>query len=439
MALRAVELIRRKRDGHPLSPDDIRAFIAGYTEGDVPDYQMAAMAMAIFFQGMTPEELAVWTQAMLHSGDLLDLGLPDGAPVIDKHSTGGVGDTISLALAPLAAACGLKVPMISGRGLGHTGGTIDKLESIPGFDAALSTERLRAIVHQHGFVITGQTARLAPADRKLYALRDVTATVMSVPLIASSIMSKKLAEGLSGLVLDVKTGSGAFMADVADAQRLARTMVGIGHDMGVTTHALITNMDQPLGHAIGNAIEVREAIDVLRAEGPEDMTELTLQLATRMLLIAGAAPDVRAAYDTARRALDDGRALACFRRVVEAQGGDPRVVDDPDLLPAAPIAQPWGAPDDGVVARIACDDLGRIAARLGAGRARAGEPIDHAVGLTLHHKVGAPVRRGEPLVTIHAREPAAAEAAALALRDAIEVAPEVATVRPLVLDVIDTP
>ncbi|MEL6180743.1 MAG: thymidine phosphorylase [Myxococcota bacterium] len=439
MALRAVELIRQKRDGHPLAPEDIQALIEGYTQGTVPDYQMSAMAMAIVFQGLNPTELAAWTEAMLRSGDQLDLGLPPDTPVIDKHSTGGVGDTTSLMLAPLAAACGLHVPMISGRGLGHTGGTLDKLESIPGFDVALTSDRLRSLVHDHGFVITGQTAQLAPADRKLYALRDVTGTVRCIPLIASSIMSKKLAEGLTGLVLDVKTGSGAFMANLDDARRLARTMVGIGQRMGVTIHALITAMDQPLGHTIGNALEVREAIDVLRNEGPDDMTTLTLQLTAHMLRIAGRAPDHATALATARAALQSGAALERFRTVVQAQGGDPHVIDKPDLLPTAPIQYVWSAPHEGVLSQFACAKLGMIAARLGAGRSRAGDPIDHAVGLVVHHKRGTLLRGGDPLVTIHARDSASAQEAAHALAQAITLTDEAPEPRPLILETVQHP
>ena len=337
--MRAADLIRQKRDGSVLTPSDIRTFISQYTHGEIPDYQMAAMAMAIYFQGLNPQELAVWTDAMLHSGDRLELDLGSDAAIIDKHSTGGVGDGVSLILAPLAACCGLKVPMISGRGLGHTGGTLDKLESIPGFDVGLSVTRLEAIVRQHGFVITGQTAEIAPADRKLYALRDVTATVRCIPLIASSIMSKKLAEGISGLVLDVKTGDGAFMTDLGDARHLAKTMVAIGDEMGVTTRALITDMEQPLGCAIGNALEVREAIELLRGRGPEDMRTITCHLVADMLIIAGLFEDHHEALSFAQLKLASGEPLERFRAVVVAQGGDPACIDDPDQLPAAPVTR----------------------------------------------------------------------------------------------------
>ena len=435
--MRAVDLIRDKREGRSLSSEEIHKFIAEYTAGAIPDYQMAAMAMAIFFKGLSDRELADWTDAMLHSGEVLDLHMPPGAQLIDKHSTGGVGDTTSLILAPLAAACGLKVPMISGRGLGHTGGTLDKLESIAGFDVCLSVERLEEIVKTHGFVITGQTAEIAPADRKLYALRDVTATVRCIPLIASSIMSKKLAEGIDGLVLDVKTGDGAFMTDREEARLLAQTMVAIGQRMGVRTSALITDMDQPLGQAIGNALEVREAIDVLKGQGAADMVTLTCHLAAEMLLLAGHTSDPQEAHEVAQATLESGEPLARFRAVVEAQGGDPRCVDDPTRLPSAKHQEPWEAPRSGYITELQCTRLGRIAMHLGAGRAKASDSVDHGVGLWLHRKCGERVSKGEPLVTIYANSEAELEQAKRELAQAVAINSEPPTLQPLILERIE--
>lgn len=392
--MRVVDLIERKRDGGELAPDEIRALIAAYTRDEVPDYQMAALLMAIYLRGLSPAELAAWTDAMLRSGEVLDLNDIPGVKV-DKHSTGGVGDKISLPLAPLVAACGARVPMVSGRGLGHTGGTLDKLESIPGFSTRQTVARFRELVAGLGVALIGQTEEIAPADRRLYALRDVTGTVASIPLIASSIMSKKLAEGIDALVLDVKVGSGAFMRTLEDARALARTMVDIGERMGKRVVALLTDMNQPLGRAVGNALEVRESIEVLRGGGPADVRALTLALAEEMLRLAGIDPA------EAARALDDGRGLARFRAVVEAQGGDPRAVDDPDRLPAAPFVEPLPAPRDGYVTGIDARAIGLGAMSLGAGRARKEDVIDPAVGVVLAAKVGDAVRAGEPLLHIH--------------------------------------
>jgi pyrimidine-nucleoside phosphorylase/thymidine phosphorylase len=326
--MRAVDLIERKRDGGALTADELRFLVKGNTTGEIPDYQMAAFLMAVYFKGMRPEELAPWTEAMLRSGSVLDFSDLSGR-CVDKHSTGGVGDKISLPLAPLVAACGVRVPMVSGRGLGHTGGTLDKLESIPGFSTQQSSARFRELVDTLGLGLIGQTADIAPADKLLYALRDVTATVESIPLIASSIMSKKLAEGIDALVLDVKVGNGAFMRSVDQARTLAETMAGIGQRMGKRVVAYLTDMNQPLGATVGNALEVRESVEILRGGGPADVRALTLTFAREMLQLGGVDPA------EAERALDDGRALARFRALVEAQGGDPRVIDDPDRLPKA--------------------------------------------------------------------------------------------------------
>ncbi len=398
--MRPYEIIHAKRDGRAIAADDLRALVAGFTRGDVPDYQMAAFCMAVFFRGMDEAEVGALTDAMLRSGDVLDLSDVPGAKV-DKHSTGGVGDKVSLALAPLAAACGVKVPMISGRGLGHTGGTLDKLEAIPGFRTDLGVDRFRALVREVGACLVGQTAQLAPADRRLYALRDVTATVESIPLIAASIMSKKLAEGIDALVLDVKVGSGAFMKTAADARALARTLVGIGRGMGKRVSALLTDMSQPLGRAVGNALEVVETVELLRGGGPADLRHVTVELTAEMLLLGGVAPDRAAARTAVLAAIADGRGLAKLEEIVRAQGGDPRALADPDRLPRAPRTFDVGAPAAGFVGEIDAEALGLAAVALGAGRARVEDRVDPAVGLVVHKRLGDPVARGEPLCTVH--------------------------------------
>ncbi|MCB9524911.1 MAG: thymidine phosphorylase [Myxococcales bacterium] len=393
--MRVVDLIQQKRDGGRLDPADIQALIVRYTADEVPDYQMAALLMAIYLNGMDDAELSAWTDAMLHSGRIVDLSHVPGVKV-DKHSTGGVGDKISLPLAPLVAACGVPVPMISGRGLGHTGGTLDKLESIPGFRTDLSEGRFKQLVETLGLALIGQTAEIAPADKRLYALRDVTGTVSSIPLITSSIMSKKLAEGLDALVLDVKVGSGAFMKTLPEARDLARHMVEVGERMGKAMVALITDMSQPLGQAVGNANEVVESIQILRGEGPADVRALTLALAQEMLTLGGVDPA------EAERALDDGRALEKFREIIEAQGGDPRVCDDPlAVLPKAAHTEPFLAERDGFVAEVDCTSVGVGALLLGAGRLKTTDPVDPAVGLTVLKRLGDPVQAGEPLALIH--------------------------------------
>ncbi|HEY6104872.1 MAG TPA: thymidine phosphorylase, partial [Anaeromyxobacteraceae bacterium] len=406
--MRAYEIILRVRDGRPVPPEAIAELVAGYTAGRIPDYQMAAFCMAVFFRGLPEAELEALTRAMLESGEVLDLSDIPG-PKVDKHSTGGVGDKVSLALAPLAAACGLKVPMISGRGLGHTGGTLDKLESIPGFRVDLPVERFREIVASVGACLVGQTDRLAPADRKLYALRDVTATVESIPLIAASILSKKLAEGIDALVLDVKVGSGAFMKRREDARALGRAIAGLARRMGKRVAALLTAMDQPLGREVGNANEVREAVALLRGGGPEDLRRVTVELTAEMLRLGGVAPGLQEARARVEGAIGDGSGLARLRRIVEAQGGDPRALDDPDRLPRPAGSLLVSSPAAGMVEAIDAEAVGLAAMALGAGRARVEDRVDPSVGLTVLKKVGERVEPGEPLCAVH-HGPGGAEA-----------------------------
>jgi pyrimidine-nucleoside phosphorylase/thymidine phosphorylase len=398
--VRAYEIIHAKREGRPLAPEAIAFLVDGFTRGEIPDYQMAAFCMAVFFRGMEEAEVSALTRAMLESGEVLDLSDIPGAKV-DKHSTGGVGDKVSLALAPLVAACGVRVPMISGRGLGHTGGTLDKLEAIPGFRVDLPVARFREIVRGVGACLIGQTDRLAPADRRLYALRDVTATVESIPLIAASILSKKLAEGIDGLVLDVKVGRGAFMKTLPRARDLARTLSTIGRSMGKRVTALLTAMDEPLGRAVGNALEVAEAVEMLAGGGPEDLREVTLSLAAEMLVLGGAARDPGAARAAAEAAVADGRGLAKLAEIVAAQGGDPEAVRDPGRLPRAPFRRDVPAPATGFVTAVDAEAIGLASVALGAGRARVDDRIDPAVGIVLHRKTGDRVERGDPLCTLH--------------------------------------
>ncbi len=400
------EVIRRKRDGERLGDDEIHEVIREYAAGRVPDYQMAALLMAVFLRGLDERELTAWAQAMLHSGEVVDLSAVLG-PKVDKHSTGGVGDKVSIPLAPLVAACGVRVPMISGRGLGHTGGTLDKLESIPGFRTDLSIEQFVAGVREVGACLIGQTETLVPADRKMYALRDVTATVDSIPLIAASIMSKKLAEGVSGLVLDVKVGSGAFMKTLQDARTLARTLVGIGRGNGVRTVAVLTDMSEPLGWAVGNALEIEESIEVLRGEGPPDTSALVRVLGGTMLWIGGVAAEVAEGECRIEEAMRSGAGLDVFRRMVAFQGGDPRVADDPGRLPRARHRKEVVARRDGFVAAIDCEQVGLAGVLLGAGRRTKEDRIDPAVGFRVHARLGQRVSRGEPLATIHYNDEAA--------------------------------
>lgn len=404
------ELIARKRDGGELTPDEVHWIIAGYTADQIPDYQMSALLMTFMFRGMEPSELNAWTDAMLHSGDVLDLSAIAESK-IDKHSTGGVGDKISIPLGPLVAACGIAVPMVSGRGLGHTGGTLDKLESIPGFSTAVTPEQFDPQLERLGLVFAGQTETLVPADRRIYALRDASGSVPSIPLISSSIMSKKLAEDLDGLVLDVKVGSGAFMKERRDAERLARTIVDIGAARDTTVVALLTDMDQPLGATVGNANEIVESIAVLTGEGPPDVHELTLRLGEEMLIEGGVAGDRASARGHLDEAIRSGAALDRFRDVIAAQGGNPAVVDNPGLLPVAAHTEALTAPRNGYV--TACDALaiGRASVLLGAGRQRKEEQVDPSVGITLHAKLGAAVEVGSVLATVAYNDPARRDAA----------------------------
>jgi thymidine phosphorylase len=423
----AISVIRTKRDGGELSDDQIDWVVDAYVNGGVADEQMSALAMAILLNGMSRREISRWTDAMIASGDRLRLG-DVGRPTADKHSTGGVGDKITLPLAPTVAACGAAVPQLSGRGLGHTGGTLDKLESIPGWRAAMSDEELRSVLRDVGAVICAATERLVPADRKLYALRDVTGTVESIPLIASSIMSKKIAEGTGALVLDVKVGSGAFMKDIDRARELAQTMVALGSDHGVRTVALLTDMQTPLGLTAGNALEVAESVEVLAGGGPPDVVELTVTLAREMLAAAGVT-----GKDPAD-ALRDGSAMDVWRRMISAQGGDP---DAP--LPQARETLDVLAPADGVLVRLDAYDVGLAAWRLGAGRTRKEDPVQAAAGVVMHAKPGAKVKAGEPLLTLHTDEPERFAAAQAALTDAYEMAPAGSRPddRPLVLGRVD--
>jgi pyrimidine-nucleoside phosphorylase len=433
--VRAVDLIQKKRDGAELQRDEVEFLIRGYARGDVPDYQAAAFAMAVYFRGMTPPEIVALTESMMRTGEVLDLSELPG-PKVDKHSTGGVGDKTSLILAPLAAACGVYVPMISGRGLGHTGGTLDKLESIPGFNVQLSLERLRSVLRACGLGLIGQTPEIAPADRKLYALRDVTATVESLPLIAASIMSKKMAEGIDALVLDVKCGDGAFLRSREEAKALAETMIAIGKGMGKKVAALLTDMEQPLGRNVGNALEVAECVETLKGRGPKDLESLSVELAAWMVHLGGAAPSLEAARGRVREALASGAGLERLRRVIELQGGNPRVCDDLALLPQAREQRVLRAERDGRVTRLAARAIGHAAMLLGAGRETVASAIDPAVGLVFHKKVGDPVAVGEPIVSVHVGPSSRTDAALARLGEAIVVASEAPTRAPLVLDIL---
>lgn len=408
--MRMYDIIMKKRNGGELTAEEIHFFVEGYTKGSIPDYQVSALMMAIYFQKMTDAETCELTMAMARSGEMLDLSAIQGIKV-DKHSTGGVGDKTSLALTPMVAACGIPVAKMSGRGLGHTGGTIDKLESFPGFTTALTAEQFIHNVNSIGIALMGQTADLAPADRKLYALRDVTATVDNMSLIASSIMSKKLAAGADAIVLDVKTGSGAFMKKEEDARALAKEMVKIGNSAGRKTIAVISDMDQPLGFAVGNALEVREAIDTLNGRGPADFLELCLTLGSQMLMAGGKAEDEETARHMLEQAISDGSALRKLAEFVEAQGGDSDVIYHPERLPAASIQKSAVSPSDGYVSRIICDEVGICSLILGGGRETKESKIDLSVGLVLRKKVGDAVKAGEPLAVIYANdETKAAEA-----------------------------
>jgi pyrimidine-nucleoside phosphorylase len=433
--MRVVDLIREKRDGGTLDDAAIEFFIDGITAGTVPDYQAAALLMAIVFRGMTPGETAALTSAMVRSG--VRVTYPDLAGIpVDKHSTGGVGDKTSIVLAPLAAACGAMVPMMSGRGLGHTGGTLDKLESIPGFRTGLSLGELREAVQTVGCALIGQTAEIAPADRKLYALRDVTGTIESIPLICASIMSKKIAEGIGGLVLDVKTGGGAFMKTLEASRQLASTLVEIGKAAGVRTEALVTRMDAPLGRAVGNASEMIECIDTLKGQGPADVEKLSVLLAARMLVVAGIEADQPAAETRVRAALSSGAGLAKLGEIIENQGGDPRVLDEYSRLPSAPDRHEVVAPADGFVASMAAESIGRAAVALGAGRARLDDEVDHGVGIEVRAPVGSEVRAGEPVIVLHHRRGRGLVEALSLVQQAVRIGDRPLSSTPLVLETI---
>jgi thymidine phosphorylase len=419
----AVELIRAKRDGLRLASGDIRALIAAYTEGAVPEEQMSALLMAVFFRGLDAEELSAWMGAMIESGERLDLSRV-GRPTVDKHSTGGVGDKVSLVLAPLVAACGGAVPQLSGRGLGHTGGTLDKLETIPGLRTDLRPEEMLEVLTTVGCVICGAGDGLAPADRKLYALRDVTGTVESIPLIASSIMSKKIAEGTAALVLDVKVGTGAFMRELGEARKLAETMVGLGPAYGVKTTAVLTRMDVPLGRCVGNALEVAESVATLRGEGPADLLEVTLKLAAEMLELAGLDADPL-------ESLASGAALGSYEAMIRAQGGDPTAT-----LPDAPYRASLPAPATGALRRLDAFGVGLAAWRLGAGRAKKEDSVSASAGVVCLAKPGDAVEEGQPLLELRADDPARFADALQALEGAIEIGREAAEPSPVVIEVI---
>ncbi|OKO90513.1 pyrimidine-nucleoside phosphorylase [Geobacillus proteiniphilus] len=432
--MRMVDLIAKKRDGKALTKEEIEWIIRGYTNGDIPDYQMSALAMAIYFRGMTEEETAALTMAMVHSGEMLDLSSIRGVKV-DKHSTGGVGDTTTLVLGPLVASVGVPVAKMSGRGLGHTGGTIDKLESVPGFHVEISKDEFIRLVNVNRIAIIGQTGDLTPADKKLYALRDVTATVNSIPLIASSIMSKKIAAGADAIVLDVKTGAGAFMKELDEARRLARAMVDIGKRVGRRTMAVISDMSQPLGYAVGNALEVKEAIATLKGDGPHDLTELCLTLGSHMVYLAEKAPSLDEARRLLEEAIRSGAAIAAFKTLLAAQGGDASVVDDLDKLPKAAYTSTVTAAADGYVAEMAADDIGTAAMWLGAGRAKKEDTIDLAVGIVLHKKIGDRVQKGEALATIHSNRPDVLDVKEK-IEAAIQLSPQPVARPPLIYETI---
>jgi pyrimidine-nucleoside phosphorylase len=434
--MRAVDILRKKRDGQPLTSDEVEAFIAGATSSSWPDYQVAALLMAIVLRGMSAEETAWLTGAMVRSGVRLDLSDIPG-PKVDKHSTGGVGDKTSLILAPLAAACGVVVPMMSGRGLGHTGGTLDKLESIPGFRVGLSLDEFRAGLRQVGCALIGQTAEIAPADKKLYALRDVTATVESIPLIAASIMSKKIAEGIEALVMDVKCGVGAFMKTRPDAHRLAESLVAIGKANDVRTEALITAMDRPLGRVAGNSLEVIESLESLKGRGPADLEGLSVALAARMVQLGGLAANLVEAEAKVRAVLTSGHGLEKFREIIINQGGDPHVVDDYGRLPAAPHRAVVAAPRSGYVTGLHAEMVGRATMLLGAGRDRVEQSVDHAVGAVIQARRGDKVKAGDPLVEVHYRSDARLGPALELLGAAYEIGDAPVPDKPLILETLD--
>ena len=430
--MRAVDVIIKKRGGRALTPDEIRFVIDGATQGAIPDYQTSALLMAILLRGMTADETAALTDAMVQSGVRLDLrGIP--GVKVDKHSTGGVGDKTSLIVAPVAAACGVPVPMMSGRGLGHTGGTLDKLESIPGFRVNLSLDEMRSVLARVGCVLIGQTHEIAPADRQLYALRDVTGTVESIPLISASIMSKKIAEGIDALVLDVKTGSGAFMKTEADSRRLAESLVAIGRASGVSTEAVITAMDAPLGLTVGNALEVGECLDVLKGGGPADLVTVSVELAARMLVLGAVAADRADGERQARASIASGSALDRFRQIVEAQGGDPRIIDNPARLPRVEQREIVRADRGGFLSRLDAELVGRASVALGAGRDRVEDAVDPAVGIVIKARPGDRVSAGDPVLELHVRESSRLDRALGLARQAVVIGDKAPTETPLIV------
>jgi pyrimidine-nucleoside phosphorylase len=432
VTVRAAEVIERKRNGGEHTAEELEEFVLGYVRDEVTDYQMAAWCMAVYFNGLTGAETFALTDAMIRSGDTLDLRGALGRKVVDKHSTGGVGDKTSIAVGPIVAACGVPLGKMSGRGLGHTGGTLDKLESIPGFRVELSTEEMIEQLRTVGMAIVGQSDRLVPADKKLYALRDVTATVDIQPLIASSIMSKKLAAGADAIVLDVKVGDGAFMKSLDEARALATEMIDLGRRAGREVTCLLTDMDQPLGRAVGNALEIREALDTVHGEGPADFTELVLDASARLLAYSDLDVDVAEGRRRAEAAVADGNALAMYDRWIRAQGGDP----DPRALPEAPVRLAVQAPRDGVVARVGALAVGIAALELGAGRRTKTDPIDHAVGVLCFAKRGDTVLAGDDLAEVHARDEASAAAGVQAVLEAYAIADEPPPPQGILLDVL---
>jgi pyrimidine-nucleoside phosphorylase len=430
--IHAVDLIRRKRDGEQLSADEIAELILAYSRGEVPDYQLAAFCMAVYFRGLNPAETFALTDAMIRSGETIPLHAATGRKVVDKHSTGGVGDKTSLAVGPIIAACGVPFGKMSGRGLGHTGGTLDKLESIPGFRVELTTEEFLAQVKQIGIAIIGQTAKLVPADKLLYGLRDVTATVDNISLIAASIMSKKIAAGADAIVLDVKVGDGAFMKAIEDARELASVMLDLGERAGREVVCVLTDMDQPLGHAVGNALEIRETIATLRGEGPDDFNELVLSACAHLLALSDLGVGEHEGRERAQAAIRDGSALRLYERWIAAQGGDP----SEDALPTAPVLRPVAADRDGYVASLGAIAIGTAALRLGAGRLEKADEIDHAVGIRVLKKRGDRVSTGEQLAEVHARTEEGAQQAHDDVLAAYELADQAPSPRPIVLETI---
>lgn len=430
-----VDLIAKKRDGHELTTEEIQFIIDGYTKGEIPDYQISAWLMAIFFQGMTEKERTDLTMAMAQSGEQADLGSIEGIKV-DKHSTGGVGDSVSLIVGPLVACAGVPVAKMSGRGLGHTGGTIDKLESVPGFQVELDKKTFVDLVNKNKIAVISQSGNMTPADKKLYALRDVTATVDSLPLIASSIMSKKIAGGADAIVLDVKTGNGAFMKTHEEAEALAKAMVQIGNRAKRKTMALISDMNQPLGFAIGNALEVKEAIETLKGQGPKDLTELCLTLGSYMVLLGEKAQDIEEARKMLEQFMDDGSALNKFKTFLASQGGDSSVVENPEKLPQAEYQIPLLSKEEGYVSSMNAEEIGRSAMLLGAGRSEKDAPIDLAAGIVLRKKIGDPVAKGEPLAILHTNKEEVVEEIKEKLRESIQISPDRPEPPPLIYGVI---